>query len=49
MVLFWTTFKLKFLGKFLTVPKTLALKKTMGQYLSIGPRLDQIGLTNAEK
>jgi hypothetical protein len=34
---------------FLAVPKTLASKKTLGQDLSIGPSLDQIGLTSAEK
>ncbi len=40
---------MKFLEKFLAVPKTLASKKTLGQDHSIGPSLDQIGLTNAEK
>ncbi len=42
-------FKLNFLEKILTVPKTLASKNTLGQDLSFGSSLDEIGLTNAEK
>jgi hypothetical protein len=42
-------FKVNFLEKILTVLKTLASKNTLGQDLSIGPSLDEIGLTNAEK
>jgi hypothetical protein len=41
--------KPKILEKILTVPKTLASKNTLGQDLSIGLSLDEIGLTNAEK
>jgi hypothetical protein len=35
-----TTFKLKYLEKILTVPKTLSSKKTLGQDLSISPSPD---------